>query len=1368
MKGQSPGDWRPPPCSWNSQLGGRPAPSAATGPPFCAGAATPTASQASHASQLTAAQRARAEANRQEALRRRAEAGQRKQQGVGPGPAGLQAPPRPAPSSSAGWGLPSAAVAMPDTATSRPPSALRGLFAIPTSLQQSQHPQQYSAGPAGAPQHQHPGPAPRSQLPPQPGSALAAIFGSGRPQSAGFSFQPPPGLAPASEVAHIADEGRQQEQSALVPDAGTYARKHLAGAVPTWPSAQANGSGHGGRWTPGSAATPTAGRSGEPASEKERRLRLQRLLCDVRDPFEPASTGGRWDWLREPRDAEGQPRSHPDHDPTTLHIPPSAFGTDLTGAHAQYWRIKAAGLAHCVLFFQEGNFYHLKDTDADIGMRVGLSAMGGARGSAANMWTVGCNTSAFNEWAAKVLALGYPVARVGECKRGTREPGSTLVKRTLRQVYTPGTLLDGTMADTCGGSQPLVTLWEGEHLRFGACVVDVQTATVSFTSWQEADTQRSMLQALLLQTDPAEVGFARGQLSADTRKLLRQELAPGGRSGRPVALTPIPHLLPCNPEDPAVAEELLDHTADMFATHRGKPAAFAAARPQLSPHAAAALQLAIHHLLAAQAAQHVLPPCSLVCGDGLLGAARGSGYMLLDACALRSLELLSNSEGGLPGSLLHLLNGAASAAGRRKARQFISNPLYRVGDIEERLATTELFMKHGEAADAFQAGLHRAPDCDRLLAKAANVLAAVVDRHGQQGGAAGRWAGSSHGPPAADARQQAPAAGQVAQLAAVLDLSQATFAPVVALFEGVGMLLQALHGLRCAMTAARGSQAPLPPPLQRASMAGEEVAGALQQLSQVFDAERFNDAAADIGLEQGLCAEYDAARASQEQLQAQVAGAVESIRQGLAGRGHGAAALKRVKLVDFRGQQLLEVPTAVRRDLEGLAQVVLVKEAQTIAKYRLPALETTLQALEEARDAAKLCVLRFLAESTQLFLDSYDSFRRLLNALSTLDVLAGFAAATHPSAAPPGCSFCRPSFVPGAAAAGEAPPLHLEGLWSPALLASQGVQRIQPNSLSLGGFGSGQGTQAPQPGMLLLTGANTGGKSTLLRAACLAAVMAQVGCYVPCSQAELAPVDRIYTRIGAQDRIFSGESTFAVEMLETSSLLRHATPASLVVLDELGRGTSTHDGHAIAHGVARWLAGTKRCRCLFATHFHALCRQPELTALAQVAHMQSAAAPGSGLTPFYRLAPGPAPQGSCGINVAASCGLPPSVVARAAQVARQQEEQAGERSAGSPASAGAAAGSPPRLPLQPLNQPSPGRPGAKRQRRMEQQQQEEGPSLQAAIAGEAANDLAEEQQEALAAVRLAVQALLAGAPGAVQQLLRLQAEVAAALATGEL
>jgi DNA mismatch repair protein MSH6 len=136
-----------------------------------------------------------------------------------------------------------------------------------------------------------------------------------------------------------------------------------------------------------------------------------------------------------------------------------------------------------------------------------------------------------------------------------------------------------------------------------------------------------------------------------------------------------------------------------------------------------------------------------------------------------------------------------------------------------------------------------------------------------------------------------------------------------------------------------------------------------------------------------------------------------------------------------------------------------------------------------------------LLQSAELFLSSCDAFRHFFDALSTLDVLAGFAAATHPSAAPPGCTFCRPTFAAVAAnrasntsSSASAPPMKLRGVWSPALLASCSDNPVQANDVQLGGSQEADG----HAGMLLLTGANAGGKSTLLRATCLAAIMAQV------------------------------------------------------------------------------------------------------------------------------------------------------------------------------------------------------------------------------------------------------------------------------------
>ncbi len=115
-----------------------------------------------------------------------------------------------------------------------------------------------------------------------------------------------------------------------------------------------------------------------------------------------------------------------------------------------------------------------------------------------------------------------------------------------------------------------------------------------------------------------------------------------------------------------------------------------------------------------------------------------------------------------------------------------------------------------------------------------------------------------------------------------------------------------------------------------------------------------------------------------------------------------------------------------------------------------------------------------------------------------------------------------------------------------------------------------------------------GGKSTLLRQTCMAVILAQIGCYVPAESMTLTPVDRIFTRIGASDRILEGKSTFYVEMEETKNIIQFATNKSLAIVDELGRGTSTFDGYSIAHAVLKYLVNSINCRSLFSTHYHML------------------------------------------------------------------------------------------------------------------------------------------------------------------------------------
>jgi DNA mismatch repair protein MutS len=185
---------------------------------------------------------------------------------------------------------------------------------------------------------------------------------------------------------------------------------------------------------------------------------------------------------------------------------------------------------------------------------------------------------------------------------------------------------------------------------------------------------------------------------------------------------------------------------------------------------------------------------------------------------------------------------------------------------------------------------------------------------------------------------------------------------------------------------------------------------------------------------------------------------------------------------------------------------------------------------------------------------------------------------------------------------------------------------------------------------LVLTGPNMAGKSTVLRQAALMAVMAQMGSFVPAARLRLGVVDRVFTRIGARDELALGHSTFMVEMLETALILHHATPRSLVILDELGRGTSTYDGMAIAWSVLEALQPPRGpgCRTLFATHYHELTGLAERLASITNAHM-AVAETAEGIVFLHRLEPGPADR-SYGVHVAELAGLPPDVTRRAWEI----------------------------------------------------------------------------------------------------------------------
>ncbi len=190
--------------------------------------------------------------------------------------------------------------------------------------------------------------------------------------------------------------------------------------------------------------------------------------------------------------------------------------------------------------------------------------------------------------------------------------------------------------------------------------------------------------------------------------------------------------------------------------------------------------------------------------------------------------------------------------------------------------------------------------------------------------------------------------------------------------------------------------------------------------------------------------------------------------------------------------------------------------------------------------------------------------------------------------------------------------------------------------------------------ILIITGPNMGGKSTYLRQAALIALMAQIGCFVPAGRARLPIFDRIFTRIGASDNLARGRSTFMVEMTEAAGILNTATPRSLVLLDEVGRGTATFDGLAIAWAVVEYLETHTRAKTLFATHYHELTELADLLPGVRNYHV-SVKESGSSIVFLRKVEPGSADK-SYGIEVARLAGLPLSVIARAREILVRHEQ----------------------------------------------------------------------------------------------------------------
>ena len=309
---------------------------------------------------------------------------------------------------------------------------------------------------------------------------------------------------------------------------------------------------------------------------------------------------------------------------------------------------------------------------------------------------------------------------------------------------------------------------------------------------------------------------------------------------------------------------------------------------------------------------------------------------------------------------------------------------------------------------------------------------------------------------------------------------------------------------------------------------------------------------------------------------------------------------------------------------------------QTMAgavRFNSPELHEEALRISQASGHALAAEAAHLEELTGHVLARRDAIAASADALARIDVAAALAERAAEG------RWCLPEFGPGNE-------LHIEGGRHPVVesaLARTG-ERFIANDCAL----------APDKRLWLVSGPNMGGKSTFLRQNALIVILAQAGSYVPATSARLGLVDRLFSRVGASDNLARGRSTFMVEMVETAAILAQATERSFVILDEVGRGTSTYDGLSIAWAVVEGIHETNRCRCLFATHYHELTRLADTLDALSLHHVHAKEYKGD-LVLLHEVSDGPADR-SYGIAVAKLAGLPPPVLARAAQVLEKLEK----------------------------------------------------------------------------------------------------------------
>jgi DNA mismatch repair protein MutS len=897
-----------------------------------------------------------------------------------------------------------------------------------------------------------------------------------------------------------------------------------------------------------------------------------------------------------------------------------AAEAQLTPMMTQYRRIKGELPKDALLLFRLGDFYEMFFEDAQAGaqlLNLALTARNGVP-------MCGLPHHAANAYIGRLLRAGRKVAICDQLEDA--QPGK-LVKREVTQILSPGTHFDERMlvAERNNFLAAIYPLGK----TFGLALVDLTTGDFMTTELENDSALLTELERLR----PAEIIYP-GE-SAAVRELLgsrpakRDESAqtspPDGQRAFTSAATGQGWILNGYDDWTFAPETALYTVRDHF-----KVASLDGFGLKDRTAAIGAAGAALHYLT-----QHLRRDVKHLTR---LSFYRRNDYLALDYTTLRHLEILEPLHHDAPrnASLYGVINRTVTPMGARMLRNWLSQPLAAVEPIRRRQEAVQTFIGNSAALDNFRAQLSQVRDLERTL---------------------GRLSSGS-----GNARDLIALRMALEQIPAVKGVLQSV-AQASGLCEAKGELVQSVQEEHRSETCATA----LPSNVAQASSRGSDKL----QISEGKTGQRpvplLGDLESQLTEAPDLVELISRAIVEDPPLPVKEGGmirdgfdtALDELRDATRGGKDWIAKLQQQE-IERTGITSLKVRfnsvfgyyiEVTKSNLDKVPPHYIRK--QTVAngeRYITPELKEMEGKILGAEERSVKLEYELFQRVREEVLGQLPKIQRTAAALAQLDVLASFAetARLH--------NYCRPVVA-------DEGVLQIRDGRHPVLEQNLADERFVPNDAGLCGTGfqpvnvegdTGREACATLPQIALITGPNMAGKSTYIRQVALLTLLAHTGSFVPAAEARIDLVDRIFTRIGASDDLTRGQSTFMVEMTETANILNNATPRSLIVLDEIGRGTSTFDGLSLAWSIVEHLHNQVGAKTLFATHYH------ELTELAlrlpRLKNFNVAVREWRDQIVFLRKIVEGGTDKSYGIHVARLAGVPKEVLERAKEILGNLEE----------------------------------------------------------------------------------------------------------------